>query len=390
MVYLGIPRAAPISDFTEGERAMRLSNAVGHAFTATVGLAILAGCSGSGSRIGPTALSQIPFSQSVQQQAVQAGPFNNMLALQRSATSGQRGTPPSFFDSAAKGKPLIFASTNGAGTVNIYLQSKGHKMVGQITNPSGGASGLATDSAGNLYVGSPNNSGGNILVYAPPYTGAPQLTLNDSAGGPGAVAVSTAGVVAAANVCGPPNCSTPGSITLYGKASTQPCATIVDPTHFAAFYGVTFDDRGNLYVGGYGSFSSGDVPAVGEIKGGCQAKKVALLSTTTALIASTPLHIDKADRIAIADRYYSNTVIIDAYNPPKHGSFGSPVTSTTLTLSQQNDFAFVASGRDLYFTDTANQRIYKYDYPEGGAAESSIQVSGGQLYGVAVTPPLVP
>jgi hypothetical protein len=302
---------------------------------------------------------------------------------------------PSFFRPDATGKPLIFVTDELKDVVDIYLQGKNHKMVGQITGillPDA----LATGTGGDMYVSSYNINTklGNILVYAPPYTKGPKLTLDDSGYFPYAIAVSPAGVVAAANcVLGPSGGCGPNSgndVAFYAKNSTRPCATIVDLPNFSTVAGATFDEKGSLYIGGQGP-APNYTPGVGEIKGGCQAKKIALLTTTSPLPYSAPLHMDKAGRIAIYDSSPgSSAQVIDAYNPPKNGSLGSPVTSTTLIAPYGIEFAFLASGRDLYFSGgVSSYTTSEYDYPAGCPLESSISNSDA-AYGVAVIPPLIP
>ena len=97
-------------------------------------------------------------------------------------------------DPGAAGKPLIFVSDAADGVIDIYPQSgKSQKMVGQITGLTQ-PQGITTDKKGDLYVANTNSS--NVLVYAPPYTGKPKMTISDAHEFPADVAVSSAGVVA--------------------------------------------------------------------------------------------------------------------------------------------------------------------------------------------------
>ena len=101
-------------------------------------------------------------------------------------------------DPRAVGKRLVFISIygSGGGVVDIYRQGDKHQqMVGQITGLQ--AEGLATETDGTLYVANSTVSGvGNILVYAPPYTKPPKLTLDDPGYFPNGIAISRRGVVA--------------------------------------------------------------------------------------------------------------------------------------------------------------------------------------------------
>ncbi len=355
--------------------------------TTLIALAMLAGCSGgSNSQMAPTPFAQIPGAaiQSAQQQVTPIGRLNGILGPHRAIVAGQQVTTPSFIDKRAVGKPLGFVSDVFGNAVNIFLQMGKHKIVGQITGLNG-PWGLATDSAGNLYV--VNDLSSNVAVYAPPYTGAPKLTLDDTGYGPQGVAVSPLGLVGVA-ACNVSSCASgSGSITIYAQNATSPCVTLAAPATFAGVLNVAFDDKGNLYVQGLGPHSTGGV--LGEIKGGCNATKIRSLTTTNTLGYTDGIQVDKADRIAVLDAQHE---VMYTYNPPKKGSLGSPVSTTPVTSGQfQSAFAFLSSGHDFYTVAYPGSSgvAYEYDFPVGGTPEKTIAV-GGAPEGVAVTPPLVP
>ncbi len=357
---------------------MHFSKRVSHALGASVALAMPAGCASGGSQMAPTSfgLTSRAGAESTLSQVAQDPRINRILALHKGIGSGQSMATQSFMSPDAVGKPLIFVATGNA--VDIYLRRGTNKMVGQIPGLNF-PTGLATDTAGNLYIA---NANANVLVYAPPYTGPPTLTLDDTGNSPSEVAVSPLGVVAVANYCSGTSCG-PGSITFFAKNSTTPCATVADPTNFQSLITDAFDDVGDLYVGG---LASTNTTVIGKIFGGCKAKKIRVLGTSNSIGFPDSIQIDKADRIAILDGYPSN--VIDTYVRPKHGSLGNPVSVTPLQASVPNAFAFLASGRDLYTAD-GNGVADEYDYPAGGTPEKIISGSGGSL-SVAVTPPLVP
>jgi hypothetical protein len=361
---------------------MYTSKVTRHAINASIVLAMLAGCSGGVSQMAPK-LAQ-PGAASVQD-----GRVNRILASQRSIVSSHPVTTPSFFNPDAKGKPLIFLSDATNSAVDIYLQAdKYQKMVGQITGLGPGA--LAADTAGNLYVGNYTSSGvSNIPVYAPPYTGPPQTTLDDSGYFDTGVAVSTAGVVAAANQCDAPNCNSTGNVTFYARNSTTACATIADPKNFPHPVYDAFDDKGNLYIEGFSSPSGTTV--IGEVKGACKAKKIMLLK-----VANPPslsgIQVDKRDRIALLTYGNSTYEILNLYKTPKNGSLGSPISSTQFALPVSGlgpvVFVFSASNAHAYTVDVGSAFLMdKYDFPAGGAAKKTIE---GAWTGLAVTPPSVP
>jgi hypothetical protein len=354
---------------------MRIHTAVGYALSASAALAMLAGCSSGPSQISP----------SIRPQVAQNGHINNSgLPPSTAIVSGHRVTSRSFMGPDAAAKPLVFVSDLDQGVVNIYLQSGKNKMVGQITNLDA-PQGIATDTARNLYIVEVNNL--DVSVYAPPYTNGAKLTLTDPGYIPVDVAVSRHGVVGVANQCSYPSCG-PGSVTLYAKNSTTACATVIDATNFTQVRYGAFDAAGDLFI--EGNNSSARI-VVGEITGGCKAKKMRLLTTTNTLSWGGGVEIDKANRIALLDYDSSASAFaIFTYNQPQKGSLGSSVSTTTLTGSQSPEgFAFQASGANLYTVDTGIPGSNEYSYPAGGSPEKTI--SGFQFpYGVAVTPPLVP
>ncbi len=352
---------------------MRIHAAVGYALSASAALAMLAGCSSGGI-------------QSVQPQVAQNRHINNSgLPPSTAIVSGHRVTSRSFMSPDAAAKPLVFVSDLDEGVVNIYLQRGKNKMVGQITNLNA-PQGIATDTARNLYIVEVNNL--DVSVYAPPYTKGAKLTLTDPGYIPVDVAVSRHGVVGVANQCSYPSCGT-GSVTLYAKNSTTACATVTDATNFARVRYVAFDAAGDLFIEGNDSSSRSRI-VVGEITGGCKAKKMKLLTTTNTLEWGGGVQIDKTDRIALLDYDSSAGFTIFTYNQPIKGSLGSSVSTTTLTGSQTPEgFAFLASGANLYTVDPGIPGSNEYGYPAGGSPEKTI--SGFQFpYGVAVTRTLVP
>jgi hypothetical protein len=362
---------------------VRTSNSVGLWITASLGLAILAACSIGGSRSDPTTF----------EQATGAPPASS---LHRSVRHSLTAPTPSFMDSKAAYKPLVFVAGAVGNFVDIFLQDHHNKQVGQITGLAT-PGGLATDAVRDLYV--VNEATSNVPVYSPPYTGAPVMTLDDTANCPaGPVAISPKGVVAIMNYSAKP-CAPqgPGNVSFYAKNSTTACETLVaDPSIFSYVYGSAFDHAGNLYITG-GAVGS-NYTVLGEIKGGCSAKTIKVLSTTNTINTAYGIQIDKAGRIAVLDSYdisYPFSYIY-TYNPPIKGSLGAPVSTTSLDVQNETtSFAFLASGKGFYATELGGMStdyVDQYDYPAGGAPEQIITVGGGggQLYATAVTPPLIP
>ncbi len=299
-------------------------------------------------------------------------------------------------DRRAVGKPLVFISYGGA--IDIYLQGGKNKLVGQITGPIGDD--LATDTAGDLYSANESFSSNTVTVYAPPYTEGPKLTLTGRVSYP--LAVSRQGTVAVLGCTNPSGSQCTGGFLFYAAGSTTPCATVVvDLSAFPnGIFGAAFDHNGNLYFDGTGSGT--DAPlAVGKIAGGCKAKNAETLTTTNAVVYAGDIKVNKTGRIAILAAIGTSPyqVVIYTYDPPKHGSLGSPVSSTPLPETIDNasgTFAFQASGRRLWsgYYGVGSSYIsgaYEFAYPAGGAPEKTIVGDPDlETLGVAVTPALIP
>jgi hypothetical protein len=363
------------------------------AFGASAALALLVGCSAGTSQLNPSSFGQAAGAgaQATRQQTQSAARTDNSL-LPPGVTRMVRApiTTPSFMDPHALGTKLVFVSDAPDGVVDIYPQSgKTQKMVGQITGLKQ-PQGLTTDAQGNLYVANTNDS--NVLVYAPPYTGSPAVTLNDSGEFPVDVAVSSAGVVAVTNICSAPHCrADTASVNIYAQGSTTPCATLSDDqlgifnlvrVNFAGF-----DAAGNLYVDGNDPYNEA---SFGFIQGGCQATTIAHIapSATFSFFFPGSIAVTKAGLVAIIDLEQE---AIATFAAPVGGTFGNPVAVTYVTGSgDAAAFALLASGKDLYTADSSGTgSSAEYAYTAGGAAKKSIAV-GGQPIGVAVTPAYLP
>jgi hypothetical protein len=293
-------------------------------------------------------------------------------------------------DPGSVGKPLVFVADGLKNIISIFLQAKSHKLVGQITfsgEYAGFLNAIATDPAGNLYVPEAGASSGQVGIFAPPYTKGAKLTLQAGIY-PNLISVSRSGLVAI-ETCSA-SCASSG-IWFYAPGSTTPCAEVaVTQPHFSYAVNLAFDAAGDLYaLGGYSNASNQFVFTVGKIEGGCSATKIRVL-TVSGVVGGTDIHVDKVGQIAILDVSDSNT--LKTFNATKH-SLGSPVSTTPLTTSGflYGAFAFAASGKDLYTGEEVSSEVFadKYDYPAGGAAVSTIEVTPpGAPYGIAVTPPL--
>jgi DNA-binding beta-propeller fold protein YncE len=353
---------------------MAILRTIRAALGASAALAMLAGCSGGSS--------PAEFSPGGLASAGRAD--NSLLAPTIARISHEPVATASFMDPAAAGKPLIFVSDAANGVIDIYPQAgKNQKMVGQITGLTQ-PQGITTDKKGDLYVANTNSS--DVLMYAPPYTGAPKMTISDSKEFPADVAVSSAGIVAITNICDAPKCRlNTGNVVLYAKGSTKSCATVsYSGSNFTRVMFAEFDSTGVLYIDG---MNSGYQTSFGLVTGGCNATTITNLDYVYTVSFPGGIQIDKAGNIAFCDPINR---VVDTFAPPVNDAFGSPVSTTPLTGSTSPlGIAILASGTNLYAADPGGSGVAEeYKYTAGGAAENTISV-GGQPIGIAATPPLL-
>jgi hypothetical protein len=375
-------------DFQRRIPTVRISKLPTSALTASIALTALAGCAGN-SQMAPLAQTGVG-STSIQGPAFQNGRLNSFLAMHGDILPGHGVTRPSFMDRRALRKPLVFLSDGGAN-VDIFLQGGKNKMVGQVSGFQS-AEELATDTPGDLYV---VDYFADTTVYAPPYTNGPKLTLHPGRY-PGDIAVSRQGTVAVITCTILSGSQCGQGVLFYAAGSTTPCATVLTQDQKAFANGVGnagFDGKGNLYIDGLNSVNT---TSIGRIDGGCNAKRVRTLTINNTIQHAGSIEVNKAGQIAILDSSNSNDAVIDTYNPPKGGSLGSPVLTTSLTVpNYAGPFTFQASGRGLWLlyqtSMSSSETASEYAYPAGGAPKKSIISTPSQSYfSVAVTPVLVP
>ena len=362
---------------------MSISRAIPVALGASVALAMLAGCAGGNSTAALSPSAPAVGGQSVQRQIAPAARSNSVLPPNVARISHSPVATASFMDPDAAGKPLIFVSDAADGVVDIYNQAgKNQKSVGQITGLKE-PQGITTDKQGDLYVADTNSS--EVLVYAPPYTGKPMLTITDTREFPADVAVSSAGVVAVTNICSAPACQlSTGSVAIYAKGATKKCATVSDSAfNFAQVMFAAFDKRGDLYIDG---LNSGYQTSFGLVIGGCEATNITSITPVYTVGFPGGIQIDKAGRIGFADPVRQQ---IATFDPPVNDTFGAPASTTPLTGAiSPLGFALLASGTSLYVADSGGSGLAEeYRYTAGGSPINTI-AAGGQPIGVAVTPSL--
>jgi hypothetical protein len=247
-----------------------------------------------------------------------------------------------------------FVTDAGTATVTVWGANGQLNAIlfdGIAANPQG----LATDAAQNLYVA--NLALSNVIVYAKPYTSITS-TLNDAGQETEDVAVDKSGIVGVTNYL--TSSLQPGSVSIFAKNATQPCAVVHDP-HWIYFFNDAFDASGNLFIDG---LTAAGTTLVGEVSGGCAATSITTLSVGNRI--SWPGGVQVSDgKILIGD---VNAQAIYTYAPPSGGSLGSPTAVTRLARAKAPvTFAIEENGKHVRTADFAANRFYAglYTYPKG-------------------------
>jgi hypothetical protein len=329
--------------------------------------------------------------------AILCGTAATAFLVACSAGNSQPAVAPNaqtpFVDIAAVTAPSG-AETIVADGINsaVSIFSRTGKLNAYITAGLNGPSGVATDSAQQLYIA--NTQAGNVLVYAKPYT-ALTRTLKVTSGLPVGVAVSSTGVVAVMN--GGLNGS--GSVSFYPAGSVTPCATVAGPGLSPMFGG--FDAAGDLFFDGYSGLAV--APIVAEISGGCSATAIQMLHVGNKLFQPAALQVVHGNILIMDEPVFNQGPVLAVFNPviytyapPSGGSLGLPTITTWLTQGiTPAAFAMSSDGKHLWIVHggVGAGRI-EYTYPRGRFVRSNDQFARKSgLFDptdIAVNPPLIP
>jgi hypothetical protein len=353
---------------------MRVSKSAARTFGVVLTTIVMGGCAGT-SQINPNGASVPGQARDRAQKAL----------------SRQPATMASFMDSKAVGKPMVFVSNVDAENVNIYLQGGTNKLVGQITGLSNPYE-ISTDKAANLYVANENSP--YLQIYAPPYTGTP-TTLDDANYEPSQVGVAPDGTIGIANYCLETSCGGgTSSVVFFAPHSTTPCAIVPAAPEVNFLLFGSFDRHGNFFTDG---LTKAKTTILGEITGGCKAKKMSVLTVDNSFGIQGGIHANNLDQIVVLDTAPPGNAppTVFTYGQPIKHDLGMPVSSTVLQdmprTDVTDDFAFQANGKNIFVPDSTDGTANEYAYPAGGMPERTIHVSHlVYVSGVAVTPPLMP
>jgi hypothetical protein len=313
-------------------------------FGATISVALLAGCYGSGSS---TATATTPAG---------AGLPN----LVRTASDKQSAG-------------LIFNSSYGGNSVDYYLKGTGpnNPVAGSLSGSFSNPQGMAVDKAGALYV--TNTGDDDVLVY-PTGSTSPSATLNDPNDFPEDVAVASDGTVYVANVFGPIGAS--GNVVAYARGASNPTKTFVDE-HFRHVIGVAVDKSGNLFVSYDATPGSGSGSVV-EFKGG----KDKATEMHIKLGGAGGVGFDSAAHLLVIDQATPSLNVYDVGNR-------EPVHKLTLPGSSAF-FSFNKDSTRLYVADYALGEIDEFRYRPSALTQINTITNGivpsNSNLGIATTP----
>jgi hypothetical protein len=370
---------------------MPIPSRLEYVLSATVVLALLAGCSGGGA--GAPAASSAFSPPSVGAQGMLVGyQLSQSSSVLRPGVPELRSNLPStaFVSNEinAKGGASIVVSDASDNVVDVF-NAKG-RQTAQLTGFSQ-PQGLALDTAGNLYVADTGNS--RIQVYAAGFKGTP-TTINDPGESPASVTIDSKGNLGVTNIL--TTSDGPGSVSFFNKSGTL--LMTLSNAAFAKVIFDAFDDEGNLYIDG--TNASGAFVA-GEVVGGVSGKAITILATGNSVGYPGGIAISSRGKIAIDDQ---ENLTIFTFNPPVKGSLGMPIATTPLTgAGDPISFAFTRTNNRIWVADAAHGESMKsapvepnkflvpsadkYRYPKGGASTKDILLKhGAQPDGIVLAP----
>lgn len=294
------------------------------------------------------------------------------------------GAPPINASREAKGDLKIFIS--GSFPSSVYVLDFKGKVASTLTRGLNVPQGLATDSSGNLYVA--NLDAGNILVFKPPYSGAPKTIADDPGAAPLDVAIDDKGDLAVTNLS---VSSGNGNVALYHSGATSPSSIVSSPNFQQPQY-CAFDKHGNLFLDNLQRARSGNGVSItmGEIVGGVHGTSIAQLKTSSPIDTNGAgsIQVTTAGGIAL-DNYVTpggQGGNIYTYGSPKHRDLGTPDVLHLTGSIQPLTFAFLVGDRQLVTADYSLDAAQVFTYPGGSLVKTFDLPSGQFVQGVAVYP----
>lgn len=318
---------------------MRLAIPVGYALSAAATIALLAGCSGGGSQLAPTA-GQVAGPGGGQQMSSHRGfPAGRIVAA---IPNGQNVVPhpskvKSWMSPQAKFIPIVYVSDFSNGVVQVFNQKgKNQAAVGVISGLSSPQGLWVQRATGDLYV---VQSGAAVITGYHRGSTTSFISLNDSSVGAEAVSVAFTpagdGYVAhlGSNI-----------ISHYAPGATTPTDTFTDTNASSTFF-ITADSTGELFIT---YFDTGGIGRVDEIVAGTPTQLPITLSFPGGI------QLDKNENLLVDDQLVPS---ISTYAPP----YTSVLSSFTLTGDPVN-FSLSGIGWAVWDANAVNLAGERYAY----------------------------
>jgi hypothetical protein len=282
-----------------------------------------------------------------------------------------------FFSGVGVPSTVMLSDFNNSA---VYIYDESGTLQATYTSGLLNPQGMTTDRQGNLYVA--NTDASNIEVFASGNPN-PVATWNDTEQYPVDIDVRNNGAFGAAtNIFSPTGA--PGSVSLFRNGVMT--ANVTDPAFDEVFFGA-FDKGGNFYFDGINTSGEVFIAVIphANLKG---PWTVQYLSTDNSLEFPGGVQVDNNGNISVDDQ---EAFAIYTYAPPSGGSLGAPISTTSLSGSEDPvTFTFKTHNNNLYTGDISNVSN-EYKFSAGGSPENSITCSAcSELIGTAVTPAQMP
>jgi hypothetical protein len=348
--------------------------------SASVALALLAGCSGGLQNATPSGTApQSRFQASTHISL--SGPLSKLSAVRTLHSSGDlifRNPEPD----AASG---YVAGSSFYGAVELWTLPDSSNNAPDCSIATEYVNDLAFDAKGTLWAPTPVNptsGAGFVYTYPKGNCTASSFELTAANGQPADIAIGTKDEYVS-YIVGLPSGSTflPASIDVFPDKKTAPSTSLTN-SNIVESFGIAIDKKGDVFWSGESQIGGG-TPGVVEFAGGKGGGKLLGLTGFGAIVG---LDMDKNQNLVAAD---AGNTTLDIWKPPYKGK---PAATIALQGSPV-DVKLDKANKNVYVADVANSTIDVYTYPKGKyeySISNGFTATGSEpieVIGVAVSPP---